>query len=182
MKILFCDNSLREFLNFRSDIVKSYIDRGDEVVIVAPNNSEIPSYLDTIKYYPIKLSRGGMNPLSDIKLMLNYLKIYRRESPDYIFHYTIKPNIYGTFAAKIAGIPSIIMVAGLGYVFTANGLGCKIARKLYKAALSMSKKVLVLNQSNYQYLLDKGLSNSAKLILLKGGEGINLTEFDNKPI
>lgn len=36
MKILFCDNSLREFLNFRSDVVKSYIERGDEVVVVAP--------------------------------------------------------------------------------------------------------------------------------------------------
>lgn len=182
MKILFCDNSLREFLNFRRDVVKSYIERGDEVVVVAPRNSDIPSYLSGVKYYPIKLSRGGMNPLSDIKLMLNYLRIYRRESPDFIFHYTIKPNIYGTFAAKIAGIRSFAMVAGLGYVFTADGVGCKIARALYKTALSMSQKVLVLNRFNYQLLLDKGLSNSSKLILLEGGEGINLNEFDNQSI
>lgn len=179
MKILFCDNSLREFLNFRIDVVKSYIERGDDIVIVAPQNSEIPPFLAAAKYYPIELDRGGMNPLKDLKLLLTYLRIYLREKPDYVFHYTIKPNIYGTFAAKIAKRTSFTMVAGLGYVFTAKGLGSRVARLLYKFALSMSKKVLVLNKYNYQLLIDTGLSKPSKLILLDGGEGINLEEFDN---
>ena len=80
MKILFCDNSLREFLNFRIDVVKSYIERGDDIVIVAPQNSDIPPFLAAVKYYPIELDRGGMNPLKDLKLLLTYTNLVPAET------------------------------------------------------------------------------------------------------
>ena len=40
MKILFCDNSLRELLNFRKVVIEAYVAWGCEVVLVAPKNCD----------------------------------------------------------------------------------------------------------------------------------------------
>ncbi len=176
--ILFCDNSLRELINFREDVINSYSNAGKRVILVAPRNREYNPASQNIKYIPIDIDRGGMNPIRDIKYFINLYKIYRREKPDYIFHYTIKPNIYGSIAAKILKIPSTAMIAGLGFVFTSDSIGSKIARGLYKFALKFPEWVMVLNNYNKELLISKDLITSDRLILLKGGEGVNLSKFD----
>lgn len=176
-KILFCDNSLKELLNFRYDVISDYLKRDFDVVIVAPNNRETQLHYEHLKYVPICLSRSGMNPIKDIIYFFRLFLIYREERPDYIFHYTIKPNIYGTIAARLCGIHSTAMIAGLGYVFKRSGLVCKIAIILYKFALRFADHVFVLNQSNYDLLLRMKMATAEQLILLKGGEGVNLLYF-----
>lgn len=176
--ILFCDNSLRELINFREDVINSYANAGKRVILVAPKNREYNPESPNIKYIPIDVDRGGMNPIRDIKYFMNLYGIYRRESPDYIFHYTIKPNIYGSIASKLLKIPSTAMIAGLGFVFTSDSIGSQIARRLYKFALKFPEWVLVLNKYNKDLLIKKSLISSDRLILLKGGEGVNLSKFD----
>lgn len=177
MKVLFCDNSLRELLNFRKNVIDSYVENGWDVVLVAPRNCDYMPESSRIKVIPIsELQRSGKNPFQDLNYFCALRKIYRTERPDYIFHYTIKPNIYGTLAAKSCGIHSSAMVAGLGYVFNKSGMGNKIARSLYKFALRFADYVFVLNAYNYEYLKDKFVSRK-KLILLKGGEGVDLRHF-----
>ena len=116
-KILFCDNSLRELLNFRKEIICHYASNGYNVVLVAPQNMDIYQWeLPNIRFVPIIMNRSGTNPIEDLKYFFRLKRIYAKEKPDYIFHYTIKPNIYGTFAARSCGIRSSAMIAGLGYV------------------------------------------------------------------
>lgn len=176
-KILFCDNSLHDLLNFRGDVIESYLSDGYEVVLVAPQTSLLTNKQIGIKYIPIQLSRSGMNPFLELKYTWNLIKIYREERPDYIFHYTIKPNIYGTLAAKLCGIPSTAMIAGLGYVFDHKGFGCAIARCLYRFSLQFAQKVLVLNSYNRDLVIEKRIAKPDQVILLPGGEGINLEKF-----
>ena len=176
-KILFCDNSLRDLLNFRGDVINSYAADGFEVVLVAPETCEFRSDYPHVRYVPVELSRSGMNPLKELSYMRTLWGIYRRERPDYIFHYTIKPNIYGTLAARLCRIPSTAMIAGLGYVFNNSGLGNAIARALYRFAMRYSEHVLVLNAYNRDVVLEKGIASLRQLILLPGGEGINLDRF-----
>lgn len=177
MKILFCDNSLKDLLNFRGDVINDYIKDEHNIIIVAPKNIELPNYLTNIKLIPIKLNRSGMNPLKEILYFIRLYNIYREEKPDYIFHYTIKPNIYGTLAAHLCGIQSTAMIAGLGYVFDHKGLGSFIARWLYRFALKFSQYVLVLNSYNREIVINKHIATPNKVILLPGGEGINLDKF-----
>ena len=115
-KILFCDNSLRDLLNFRGDVINSYATEGCDVILVAPKTCEYEG-AKNIQYIPVEMNRSGMNPFKELVYMWNLFRIYKQEKPDYIFHYTIKPNIYGSLAARLCGIPSTAMVAGLGYVF-----------------------------------------------------------------
>lgn len=177
MKILFCDNSLRELLNFRRDIIVHYLQRGDEVFLIAPINTELDISHENLTLYNIELKRSGMNPISDIKYFLNLVKKYKSIKPDYVIHYTIKPNIYGTLAAKINNIPSSAMIAGLGYVFGRNGIRPLMGRMLYKFSMRFAKHILVLNQYNKDLVINKGIAKESQVILLKGGEGINLEKF-----
>lgn len=181
-KILFCDNSLYDLLNFRGDIIENYLLDGYEIVLVAPQTSMLTNKPTGLKYIPVQLNRSGMNPFYDLKYLWNLIKIYREEHPDYIFHYTIKPNIYGSLAAKLCGIPSTAMIAGLGYVFDHKGIGCAVARKLYRFALKFSQKVMVLNSYNRDLVIKKKIATPEQVILLPGGEGINLDRFKRTEI
>ncbi len=177
-KILFCDNSLRELINFRIDIINHYASQGYDVVLVAPMNMENYRFeYPNIRFIPVTLKRTSKNPLTDLFYFYTLRNIYARESPDYIFHYTIKPNIYGTLAARICRIRSTAMIAGLGYVFSKGGIGNRIARKLYRFALKYADHVLVLNAFNKELLIEQKIVAPEKIILLTGGEGVNLERF-----
>ena len=119
-----------------------------------------------------------MNPLTELQYLWTLYRIYRRERPNYIFHYTIKPNIYGSIAAKLCHIPSTAMIAGLGYVFNNNSLGSRIARVLYRFAMRFPQHIFVLNNYNKEVVLKERIATVQQLILLPGGEGINLSCFN----
>ena len=179
MKILFSDNSLWGLLNFRGCIIRQFILKGYDVVLVAPMDPEgrqmkIP---DGAKYIPIIMNRAGVNPVADLYYYYRVRKIYRQEHPDYIFHYTIKPNIYGTFAARSLKIPTTVMIAGLGYAFAEKTIPAIIARVMYKCALRCVDHVFVLNENNYHILIDRKIVSESKLIWLRGGEGVDLNRF-----
>lgn len=183
MKIIFSDNSLWCLLNFRGPIIDHYISLNYEVILVAPQDgkcdlTEIPRQA---RYIPITLDRTGINPWRDIKYFLALFHIYKSEHPDYIFHYTIKPNIYGSLASGLLGIRSAAMITGLGYVFSNNTFTNKLARLLYKFGLFFSEKVFVLNQSNLRTVLSHHIASEKKLIWLKGGEGVDLKKYKQQP-
>lgn len=180
--ILFCDNSLRELLNFRGEVINYFASSGYKVILVAPKNVEAINLASNVRFFPVRLERSGKNPISELKYLKTLRSIYKKEKPDYIFHYTIKPNIYGTLAAKWCGIPSTVMIAGLGYVFNGAGLGNFIARSLYKFALRFTDKVFVLNAGNEKLLREKNMVPADKVILLRGGEGIDLERFIPKTL
>lgn len=184
MKILFCDNALASLINFRSDVISYFLESGSEVVLVAPKierNKQMEKIIpDGCKVYTVEMDPVGINPLKDIAYFARLLKIYRRESPDIVFHYTIKPNIYGTFAARLCGLKTVAMVAGLGYVFTGNSFLNKISCLLYKSMLLISHKVISLNRRNYKLLLDRKFARKRQMILFDGGEGVNLENYSYK--
>ena len=109
MKIIFCDNTLWGLVNFRGEVIRHFMSKGHQVVLVAPEKEDkqmrttIPN---GVRYIPVKMSRTSLNPVKDFSYFMQMLKIFRKERPDYIFNYTIKPNIYGSIAARICGCHS----------------------------------------------------------------------------
>lgn len=176
-KIIFTDNSLRNLFNFRGDIINHFVEDGYEVVIVAPKDID-KEISESLKYYPIELNSSGFNPFKDIFYFIRLMRIYRKERPKAIFHYTIKPNIYGSWASKILGLKNVVMVTGLGYVFAGTGIRRKIGRFLYKSGLRRADRVLLLNKTNYDKLLGEGYIAERQSTLFSGGEGINLSKFN----
>lgn len=177
MKILFSDVSLNGQLNFRGEVIKYYTSHGNHVILVSPLDIEYYWDVEGVRYIPIELNRSSMNPLHDLKYFKLLYNIYKREKPDYIFHYSIKPNIYGTLAARLLNISSTAMIAGLGFVFYQKEIKCSLARGLYKFALRFPEYVFVLNSANKEFLIKSGIISAEKIIHLIGGEGVDLNRF-----
>lgn len=179
-KILFCDNVLWGLVNFRGSVIRHFVQQGDEVVLVAPQDDESIMKVDIpkgVRYIPVRLNRCSRNPFTDLMYCAHLYRIYRKEHPDYIFHYTIKPNVYGSIAARMAGINCTGMVAGLGYGLLGDGMLSRLLAVMYRYAFKYVSSIFVLNQFNYQYLLDHKFCTTAQLRLFKGGEGVDLSAY-----
>lgn len=179
MKILFTDNALSNQLNFRGGIITHLRDQGHEVVIVSPvnvlsNGMVVPN---GVRHIAVGIRQTSTNPLYDVRYFFCLLRIYKREQPDYIFHFTIKPNIYGTLAARLLGIHSTAMVAGLGFTFSCGGLVSRMAHRLLRFGLGFADWVMVLNRENARILTDRKMARKEQVVLLKGGEGVDLERF-----
>ena len=173
MKIFLCDNRLGGLLGFRGDVINHLLKQGYAVTLVAPDvctewdkigKEDIKDV--NIKY--VNMRPNSLNPIWDILLFLQYFTLFRKEKPDVVINYTIKPNIYSSFAADLNNCNTICMVAGLGYMFKGNSILKRFGRWLYKKGLSKAIKVFTLNQENHKILIEQKIVNSEKLILLHG--------------
>lgn len=176
MRILILVNHDLVIYNFRKELVKEFLDSGHEVIISSPNGSRI-NLLNQMgaRHKVTEIDRHGFNPISEVKLLFHYLKIIDEIKPDIMLSYTIKPNIYGSIAARIKKIPILANVTGLGNAFSYDGLKSKMVLTLYKIALKKTDVIFFQNQENLLFL-QKHLNISERSILLPGS-GVNLEEF-----
>lgn len=180
MKILFCDNTLWGLVNFRGDVIRHFMERGCDIVLVAPEKEDSQMRTDRpvgVKYIPVSMKRTATNPVSDFAYFVQLCRIMRSEKPDFVFNYTIKPNIYGSIAARLNRCRTTAMMAGLGYIFKANTLKARFARSLYKLGLRCTDRLMLLNSDNYKFVVDRRFCSREKVVLLDGGEGVNLDKF-----
>ncbi len=175
--LLFCANTAWSMVRFRYGLLEDLIRDGYEVHVVAPEDSEVPALRAMgCRFHPMEMSAQGRNPIQDLRLVAALLALYRRVRPALIFHYTIKPNIYGSMAARLAGIRSIAVTTGLGYVFINRGIVSVVSKLLYRLALRFSGQVWFLNQEDRMAFESAGLVDGRKCTVLPG-EGIDLDFF-----
>jgi len=182
MRIALVINTSWNIWNFRRGLVRALRAAGHEVLAVAPPDA-YSARLETelgCRYVPVLMENKGANPLRDLRLTRALLAIYRRERPDVVLHFTIKPNIYGTLAARLAGVPSLNNVSGLGTVFLVENLVSRVARGLYRVAFRYPKKVFFQNADDQRLFIDLGLVAAARTGLLPGS-GVDLARFRPQP-
>ena len=86
-----------------------------------------------------------MNPIKDLTLLFALRKLIRKIDADYVLGYTIKPVIYGSLAAFIAGVKHrFALITGLGYAFTGEASGLRkllrtLVQHLYRFSLSRNR-------------------------------------------
>ena len=95
--------------------------------------------------------------------------------------YTVKPNVYGSLAAHVMGVPVINNVAGLGAVFVKDSRLTGLVRRLYQLALSRSVKVFFQNDDDHQLFVTGGLVDNSVTSVLPGS-GIDLAKFSPVPL
>ncbi|MGV8804909.1 MAG: glycosyltransferase family 4 protein [Polaromonas sp.] len=180
-KILFVSNTAFSICNFRHGILERLVADGYKVITVGPYDlysAKLSAMGCDVIDMP--MAAKGINPREDLALLAQMWRLYKQIKPDFIFHYTIKPNIYGSVAARLAGVPSIAVTTGLGYTFINDNWVARVARWLYKAAFLSPKEVWFLNEDDRQTFLRHRLVASEKAVLLHG-EGVNTTHFSPQP-
>ncbi len=177
MRILVLANFDVGLYNFRKELIKKLIDDGNEVYISLPYGDRVEQLKHMgCKFIKTNLSRRGMNPAKDIKLFFDYISIIGKIKPDKIITYTIKPNIYGGWAARLKGAALYSNITGLGTVFQGNGVVTKLVTIMYKLALKKAKTVFFENSENRDVILSKGIIKEHQACLLNGA-GVNLDEY-----
>lgn len=181
-KILIAINSAWNFVNFRAGLIRALVAAGYEVVAVAPGD-RYAARLEALgcRFIPMQMDNKGTNPIQDGLLLCRFVKLFRHERPDVYLGYTVKPNVYGSLAAHILGIPVINNIAGLGAVFGKTGLLVKLVRLLYRVALGRSAKVFFQNNDDRQLFISGGLVRAEVADLLPGS-GVDLAKFKALPL
>ena len=132
-----------------------------------------------IVFVPLPVSRRPVDPLSDWLLLWTLFRLYRRERPDVVHHFTIRPVIYGSVAAWIAGVPKIVnSITGLGTVFGDSQKGWlrAIVERQYRLALRLSHMTFFQNEDDYRHFLGRGLVKPEKARVVPGS-GVNCERF-----
>lgn len=177
MKFFVFANDAGGLYRFRYALIKTIVDSGHEVVIADPLGDEMKHFSDIgCKLYDIAPDRRGMNPIKDLLLMFRYIKVIKKEAPDKIITYTIKPNIYAGIAARLLKKQYYSNVTGLGTAFQKEGILKKFTVALYKTALKRSSCVFFENSSNKDTFVSLGIVNEDKTCVLKGA-GVDVEHF-----
>lgn len=190
MKIVLISNYADSLMSFRGALLSELVNKGHEVIACAPGeNEQVSNELHSIgvKYRAIELDRTGVNPVKDFISLLKLMSLFRKESPDMVVSYTIKPTLYASLAARLAGVPHFFsVITGLGYTFMNETYKQRLlnllVRGLYKVALSENQSVFFLNPDDLSLFLKNGLVKDAKRTVLINGEGLDLNYFRKIPL
>ena len=161
---------------FRKELIQELL-KDNEVIISLPYGELVEPLKNMgCKFIDTPVDRRGINPTTDIKLFHNYIRLLKKEKPDLVITYTIKPNVYGGLACRMAKIPYAINITGLGTAFQKEGLLKKLVTAMYKVGLKKAKVVFFENAENRQIFLDKKIVREEQTCLLHGA-GVNLEHF-----
>jgi glycosyltransferase involved in cell wall biosynthesis len=183
LRIALVCNTAWAIYTYRRGLLRMLIERGAEVSIIAPRDRTFAPLEEMgCRCVELPVASKGTNPRDDLKTLAVLVREYRATRPHIVFHYTIKPNIYGTIAAKLAGVPSIAVTTGLGYVFIQHSRTASIAKQLYRFAFRFPREVWFLNKDDRQAFIDQNLLVHPKRARLLHGEGVDLDEYAFTPL
>lgn len=176
MKIAIIANSSKGLWGFREDLIQELL-RNNAVIAITPNNGLWDELLNIgCKMINVPVDRRGVNPLKDINIFWKYREILKREKPDLVITYTIKPNVYGGFACRMLKIPYAANITGLGTAFENGGLLKKIANIMYNVACKKAKVVFFENEENRQIFIKERIVKESQTYRLNGA-GVNLDKY-----
>lgn len=175
--VCFVSNSAWSVFNFRIDVLRHLMQTGHQVLVMAAAD-EFAAELEKegCRFIPLDFNNRTVNPISDFRLYRQLKQLYRLHRPDIIFHYVIKPNIYGSLAAAAVGIPSVAVITGLGYSFSKKGWLYRLTKILYAKALRQAVEVWFLNNEDAKFFISRKMTSLSTTRVMHG-EGVNTNWF-----
>ena len=179
MKYLIVTNHSYMLWQFRRELI-ARLQKDGEVVISTPFVGHEKDFMEMgCRCVDTKLERRGMNPLKDFRLYRFYKALIKKEKPDLVITYSIKPNVYAGYACRKAGIPYCVNVQGLGTAFQTK-LMAAFAKRLYKTGLQDARTVFFENKANASLFVKEKIIPRDKVVILPGA-GVNLGHFAYQP-
>ena len=176
-RILVLANNDVGLYRFRKDLLAALLGAGHEVYISLPNGGFISELVQLgCRFIDTPIERRGMNPIHDSKLFRQYRAMLKEVKPDLVLTYTIKPNIYGGLACRMAHIPYAVNITGLGSAIENGGWLKKFVLALYKPALKGARVVFFENAGNRDTLTATGVVPKGRDVVLSGA-GVNLEDY-----
>ena len=176
MKILILSNGTSGIWGFRKELIEELLKTNS--LVVASRISGYEKEIESLgaRIIEVSMERRKVNPIEEFLTFRNFRKILRKEKPDLVITYTIKPNIYGGIACRSLKIPYAVNITGLGTAFQKKGMLRKLVTIMYKVSLKKAKVVFFENSENMQIFIDEKIITKNQACLLNGA-GVNLERY-----
>lgn len=182
-RVVLSGNSSWNIVAFRTGLIRALREHGYEPVVIAPIDPAAEERMAKLEVerFAVRIERSGLNPFTDLRLLLEYRSILKRLRPIAYLGFTIKPNIYGCLAARSAGVPAIANISGLGTVFIRPGPLLALVNRLYRVALRRAAVVFFQNPDDRRLFVERRLVRAGQARLLPGS-GVDLDQFKPGPL
>jgi glycosyltransferase involved in cell wall biosynthesis len=187
MKVVLFANTEWYLYNFRRSLAMALGDAGHDVLLISPAGpyGERLRALG-LRWQPVPMERRSLNPLREAMLLLHLGRLLRREQPDVVHAFTIKCAVYGSLAARLAGVPARVnAVAGMGYVFISDAPTARLLRPVVRALLKLAlggrnARLILQNPDDVALFQQAGLVDPAHIRLIPGS-GVDCSRFASDP-
>ncbi len=187
MKVILFANTDWYLYNFRRSLALALREAGHEVLLLSPDGpyGERLRALG-LRWMPVALDRRSLNPLREASFVLSLVSLLRRERPDVVHGFTLKCAIYGSLAARLAGVPGRVnAVTGMGYVFTSEDFKARLLRPLVRALMRLAldgkrARLILQNPDDVAFFTRHRLVNPERIRLIPGS-GVDCERFHPGP-
>jgi glycosyltransferase involved in cell wall biosynthesis len=183
MKLVLFANTDWYLYNFRCSLARALTEAGHEVLLLSPEGPYGQRLLDSgLRWQPITMHRRSLNPLRETAFVLSLARLLRRERPDVVHGFTLKCAVYGSLAARLAGVPGRVnAVTGMGYVFTSGDLTARLLRPVVRGLMRLAldgrrARLILQNPDDVAFFTQHRLVHSQRIRLIPGS-GVDCERF-----
>ena len=183
MKLVLFANTDWYLYNFRRSLALALRDAGYEPLLISPPGPYGERLRDLgLRWEPLPMDRRSLNPLREAGLLVHLWRRFRRERPDLVHGFTIKSAVYGSLAARLAGVPARVnAVAGMGYVFISNDTKARVLRPVVRSLLRLAlggerARLILQNPDDVGLFESAGLIDAGRVMLIPGS-GVDCSRF-----
>lgn len=170
-------NNCWNLANFRAPLLTGLQQAGYRLVAFAPLDSHAEDLRTKgVEVRAVPIARSGMNPITDARLLIRYVRMLRSLRPAAYCGFTIKPNVYGAIASRIAGVPAIANVTGLATPYLSEGLVWAVAERLYRVAFRRAHTVFYHNEEDLRLMVERKVVRPGQGRVIPGS-GVNVEHF-----
>ena len=187
MKILFFANTDWYLYNFRFPLAHYLREQGHEVVMLSPPGPYVARLQAAgFRALTVPMQRRSLNPVRELVLHSHIRRLYARERPDLVHHFTIKCVVYGSLATPLAGVRARVnAITGLGHVFTSHNPKARLLRPLVRRLLRLAlngpnSRLILQNPDDVAAFQQARLIEPAQIRLIRGS-GVNTARFQPTP-
>lgn len=182
MKVLILTNSDWGTYRFRRQLMEALLARGYSVTLGCPCGPYAAKLAALgVKVSPLSVDRRGCDPLADAALFFSCRALMRREKPDAVFTFTVKPNIYGALAARSLSIPCVATVTGLGSALGKPGPLQALLIFLYRSAFRRVDSVFFQNSADRSFFQKHGIPCGTSRLVAGSGVDVEGYPFQSMP-
>lgn len=181
-KLLYLVTEAGYFFSHRYPLAKAAQQQGYEVIVATvPGGYQQRLEAEGFTAYPLKhMTRAGLNPFKQLLSLFEIYTLYRKEKPDVVHHVAMKPVLYGSIAARLAGIKKAVnALTGLGYLFISPHFKARFLRfwvwRGFHVLFQKRGWVLIL-QNKDDFNLFSQIVPTKNLALIRGS-GVDIDHF-----
>ncbi|MGB0210108.1 MAG: glycosyltransferase family 4 protein [Ilumatobacteraceae bacterium] len=164
------------------DLLADMVGRGHSVTVMCADTGRIGEIEAIgVEVEALPMSRAGTSPLAELRSLSRIIRGVRRVRPELVHTVTIKPNLYGTLAVRLATrrTPVVCAVTGFGFLLDAEASGplSRVIRGVLRVVFRSSRvHVQVENREALQQVIDRGLATRSRTHLIEGA-GVDTERF-----